>query len=116
MSLPFSPDALRAAALEALGGDGDERAREAIEQGEMSIDAEVTAWESSRGTVRGHRVRLEVPAAVLAPVRASPAAMGALQSAFAVAIAAMGEGEALVDFEARVGAVARRESPYRGRG
>lgn len=93
------------------------RACEALDHGAVEIEAEVLQWESSRGRVRGHRVRLALPAVLLARVRASPAATDGLHAAFASAIGTMSEGDVLVDLELRwapVGVASSSPSPYRG--
>ncbi len=85
-SLP-SPEALRQAALDALGPHADERTREALEVAELQLEAAVAAWESSAGHVEGHRVTLSVDAATLGRLRAAPALEDALHAALAAAMA-----------------------------
>lgn len=85
-SLP-SPEALRQAALDALGPHADERTRAALEAAELQLEAAVAAWESSAGHVEGHRVTLAVDAATLGRLRAAPALEDALHAALAAAMA-----------------------------
>ena len=106
---------LREDAARALGAHGDDLAREAIEAGGAAIEGVVSSWESSHGPVRGVRVRLEVGAEVIARLASRPAAMDALQAAFAAAVAKRGPGEVLAELAVRWGVVeAARSSPYRG--
>ena len=106
---------LREDAERALGAHGDDLAREAIEAGGAAIEGVVSSWESSHGPVRGVRVRLEVGAEVIARLAEKPAAVDALQAAFAAAVARRGPGELLAELAVRWGVVeAARAAPYRG--
>ncbi len=108
-------EALHRAALQALGENGDERAREALAEGAVVSDASSRAhWESSGGPMQGRTVRLGVPLPWFARVIESPVALDALTRAFAVAVAELAEGEALVGLEVRWGPVEERDAgPYR---
>ena len=101
MSEALTSELLRAAALDALGPHGDECARDALTAAVIAIELGVTSWESSSGTVRGHRVVLELPASTLAHVNDAPAAGDALHAAVAAAVASFGEREALADLATR---------------
>jgi hypothetical protein len=106
---------LREDAEQAIGAHGEDLAREAIEAGGALIEGVTSSWESSHGTVRGVRVRLEVDAETLARLAEKPAAVDALQAAFAAAVAKRGPGEVLAELAVRWGVVeAARSSPYRG--
>jgi glyoxylase-like metal-dependent hydrolase (beta-lactamase superfamily II) len=105
---------LRLAALDALGPHGDELAREALEAGELSLEEAVSTWEASSGTVRGRRVALALPDALLARVRASFAAIDAMHAAVAAAIARDSERDALLDLRLCERA-SKPGSPYRER-
>jgi len=107
-------EALRAAALDALGALGDARAREALEHAEIVVEAGVMRWEGTLGEVVGHRVIVLVDAAPLARVVTAPAAEDALRAALATAVA-RAPGQAMAAM--RVTWRARREAAtvYRGR-
>jgi hypothetical protein len=104
---------LRAAALHAAR---DETAREALEAGALFVDPAVTTWEATTGTMRGHRVRLEVPEALLRRVEASPALVDALTAAVSTAVGRWSARDALVALEleaGEAGAPRGRGAPYR---
>jgi hypothetical protein len=112
----LSAEALRQAALDALGPYADARARAALQDAHVRVEPAVTAWESSAGRVEGHRVTLAVDAATLARLRVVPALEDALHSALAAAISAQ-PGQALAAVAlvwAREGARARPDG-YRDR-
>lgn len=93
----IAPEVLRRGALDALGPHGDLRARDALEQGALSIEHRVTSWEASVGTVHGHRVTLEVPAPLKDEVERSPFAVDALHAAIAAAVARQGMEHSLAE-------------------
>lgn len=80
-------EALREAALVALGEYGDPVARDALERGSLTVERDISRWTASEGEVRAHRVHLHVDAQTLARALASPAAGDALHSALASAVA-----------------------------
>ena len=102
----LSAEGLRQAALDALGPYADARARAALQDAHVRVDAAVTAWESSGGRVQGHRVTLAVDAATLARLRVVPALEDALHAALAAAVSAQ-PGHAL----AALALVWAREGP-----
>ncbi len=107
-------DTLRRRALEVLGAEGHAAAREALEAGVLEIERDVSQWEGTSGTVRGHRVFVVVPAEMLGTVAASMMAQDALSWSIAAALAERG-GEALFDLRYEAGARPRsaRGGPYR---
>jgi hypothetical protein len=108
-------DALRRGARSALGGAADPLAREALEEAVLSIDRDVTFWEGTMGTVRGHRVALALEARLLARVLGAPGTQDALHAAFAAAMA-RAPGEALSELRFLWSPRrAEASSPYRGR-
>jgi len=114
MSERHRDDALRRRALEVLGGEGEETAIEALENGALEVEPSVTTWEGSAGTVHGHRVWAVMPAELVGRVAGSLMAQDALSWAIA---AALGEraGEALYDLRYEAGDVAAPPvaGPYR---
>lgn len=107
-------EALRRAALDALGGLGHPLAREALETGALDVIPDVARWEASHGTVRGDRVVVRVARALLDALLESPAAQDALAHGIGAAIGAIGE-RALYDLAFDVGSCERLGGgPYRG--
>jgi hypothetical protein len=105
---------LLAAARRALGPLGDDVAREALEHGALFVDHAVATWESTSGTMRGHRVILELAEDLLARVQGSEPALDALHAAIAAAVAAWGKHDALAELALRPGGRAPAATPYRG--
>ncbi len=105
---------LRRAALDVLGPFGDPTAREALEGGELKVIEGVDAWEGSRGTIRGDRVIVRVPAALAARISASLAAQEDLTRAISAALATTGS-VALCEVAFDIGEPAMRGTPYRVR-
>ncbi len=97
-----------------LGAEGHETAIEALESGALEVEPDVTTWEASSGTVRGHRVWAVLPAELLGRVAASLMAQDALAWAIAAALAERA-GEALYDLRYEAGDVAAPPGggPYR---
>jgi hypothetical protein len=87
VSEALSPEALRHAALEALGPYADPRAREALQASGLRVEPAFAGWESSAGHVDGQLVTLAVDAATLGRLRAAPALEDALHAALAAAVA-----------------------------
>lgn len=58
-----------------------------LRHGALSVDAPVSSWESSEGTVVGVRVSLAAPAAELGGLRRAPGVLDALHAALARAVA-----------------------------
>jgi hypothetical protein len=105
---------LRIAVLEALGPHADERARDAVQSGTVSIAPSVARWESSAGPIEGHRVVLAVDAGRLGKLRASHASVDAVAAAF-VAVVATRPGQAMADLSLEwSGQGDVMESGYRG--
>jgi hypothetical protein len=92
----WSGEALRRAALEALGEHADERARDALAHATIAVVPAVARWSGSSGAVEGHRVELGVDARTLGTLRAVPSVVDALSAALASAVA-LRPGEALHD-------------------
>lgn len=107
-------DALRRRALEVLGAEGHETAREALESGALEIQRDVERWEASSGTVHGHRVYAVMPPELLGRVAASMMAQDALVWSISAALAERA-GEALFDLRYEAGDVAPppHDGPYR---
>lgn len=80
-------EALREAALAALGEYGDPVARGALERGSVTVERDVARWTSSEGEVHAHRIHLSVDAQTLARALASPAVGDSLHAALASAVA-----------------------------
>ena len=116
MSGELSPEALRHAALDALGPYADARAREALQASVLSVEPAGAGWEASAGHVDGQRVTLAVDAATLGRLRAVPALEDALHAALAAAVARH-PGQTLASLAlrwAREGTLARADG-YRDR-
>jgi hypothetical protein len=96
----WSPEELRRAAIEALGEYADPRARDALQQGQLTIAPGVAGWEGSEGRVEAHRVILALDAEQLGRLRASHAVVDALDAALAKAVARR-KGEVLLGVELR---------------
>jgi hypothetical protein len=107
---------LRRAALSALGPHSDERARDAVVHGSITLVAGVGRWVGSGGPVEALRVLLALDARRLGAVRAAPGVADALCAGFAAAVATH-PGEALLDLvlrwdpEGRPSAAAYRDCP-----
>lgn len=110
----WTGEALRRAALEALGSLGNDRARDALVHGSIDLVLGVTHWEASAGRVDGHRVILRLDGARLERVRLDPAIYDALCAALATAVATH-PAESLFEFELRPAVEDLAETPYRGR-
>jgi acetylornithine deacetylase/succinyl-diaminopimelate desuccinylase-like protein len=117
MTAPRSEDdALRVRALEVLGPLGDALAREALERGIVLVEHDVRSWQSSHGTVRGHRVVVALPEELLLRIDARHAGHATRDSLAASLAAAMAEraGQAMVDVRLAGGDVERMpKHPYR---
>jgi hypothetical protein len=96
----WSEEALRRAALAALGPHADERVRDALARARVTIFAGAARWAGSSGPVEAHRVVLGLDARSLGRLRAAPAVADALCAAFAAA-AATHPGEVLLDLALR---------------
>jgi hypothetical protein len=83
----WTPERLRRAALDRLGPHADARVRDALSQGELSIEASVAQWESSAGRTRAHRVLLFVDAGTLGSLRRAPAIRDALVAVLSATLA-----------------------------
>lgn len=104
---------LRLRALDVLGPLGDELARAALEAGSVFVEHDVLGWESSHGTVRGHRVVVAVAEELRARVDANHVAKDGLAAALAAAMAERG-GHSVADVRIEAGPPAHRpSSPYR---
>lgn len=111
----WTGDALRTAALEALGPLGDGRARDALVNGSLEVTSEVARWHASRGPFEGVGVTLWLDGERLDRIAAAPAVEDALRAAIAAAVATRA-GESLFDLALRRTTGARPpETPYRGR-
>jgi hypothetical protein len=108
----WTPGELRAAALEALGDHGDERAREALRRAELTLAPGVARWDSSAGPVEAHDVTLVLDAATLGTLRAVPALVDALAASLAATLATR-PGQALRDLSLRWSPPAVVASGYR---
>jgi hypothetical protein len=82
-----TPEALRAAAIDALDAHADPRVAEILEHAWITLVPGVKQWVASSGTVTAHTVRLDVDARALAWLRASPGLHDRLVAAFSTAIA-----------------------------
>jgi hypothetical protein len=78
---------VRRVALEALGAHPDERARDVLAAAALSVVEGVARWESSEGTVLGHRVVLVLDARRLGMVRSAPGVADELHVALSAATA-----------------------------
>jgi len=107
-------EALRTHALEALGPLGDALAREALERGMVSVEADVVTWEGTQGTMLGHRLVVTLEADLHARATASHATRDAVTAALSAAMAER-PGHAVSDVRLEVGVAARASSPYRDR-
>jgi hypothetical protein len=111
----FGAEALRRAALAALGEHADERARDALAHASLTV-IEAAGWDGSAGPVEAHRVTLGLDARTLGGLRAAPAVVDALCAALATAISAR-PGDALLDLRllwtpaARPAAAGYRDAP-----
>jgi hypothetical protein len=103
-------DALRRRALDLVGPEGHEIASEALASGAIELERDVSSWEGSAGTVRGHRAYVVVPAELLGRVASSMMAQDGLAWAIAAALAER-PGEALFDLRYEAGAV---DTPHDG--
>jgi hypothetical protein len=106
-------EALRHAALEALGPLGHPLARAALETGGLELTPDVAVWEASHGTVHGDRVVVRVPAALSEELADAPAAQDELAHAISAALA-RGGARTLYDLAFDVGETPRGSGPYRG--
>jgi hypothetical protein len=104
----WTGEELRRAALDALGGHADERARDALVHASVTIVG-AEGWDGSAGRVQAHRVTLGVDARTLGGLRAAPAVNDALCAALAAAIA-MRQGQTLLDLDLRWARGARPSS------
>lgn len=80
-------EALRVKALDVLGPLGDALARTALEAGAVFVEHDVRSWESSHGTVHGHRVIVALSEELRARVDADHVAKDSLAAALAAAMA-----------------------------
>ncbi len=109
----MSDGGLRHAALEALGPHADLRARDVLSAATLSVVEGVVRWESSSGTVRGHRVVIALDARRLGLVRGTPRVADEVNAALSVAVGRRA-GDALCELVFRwSGASEPRERPYR---
>lgn len=106
----ISDERLRVRALVALGAFAPPLASLALESGVVSREPS-RSWEGSEGEVHGSRVTLGVPAELRASLAETPAALDALESALAVALAE--EGGALTDLVVTTVAAPVARHPYR---
>lgn len=108
----MTDEALRRRALDRLGPLGDDAARDALEQGALTISPDETSWEGSLGTVHGHRVVLRAPSSVVG--RIGEASRDALVAAIAAALSEQ-RGHALSDLVLEDGGASapRSGTPYR---
>ena len=77
---------LRLRAVAVLGPLGYDLALGALEAGTVFVEHDVTSWDGSHGTTRGHRVIVSLRANLHARVVASHMAMDALQASLAAAM------------------------------
>jgi hypothetical protein len=111
----WTAEALRRAALAALGPFGDERARDLLARGALEVTGAVAQWQASDGPVEGLRVTLAVDAEAVEQIRAAPALRDAICAALAAAVASR-RGESLFEFALRPRSPGDlEETPYRGR-
>jgi hypothetical protein len=105
---------LRLRALEVLGPEGQEIARDALEGGALEVEHDVSSWEGTAGTVRGHRVHVIMDAETLGRVAASMMAQDALSYVIAAALAER-HNEALYDLRYEAGDIPSSPGggPYR---
>jgi hypothetical protein len=109
----WTGEALRRAAIAALGPLGDARARDALVHGVVVLRPGVARWQASHGPVEGVGVVLRLDGPRLE--RALPHAVeDALRAALAAAVATR-PGESLFDFAIALGEGDLAETPYRGR-
>jgi hypothetical protein len=111
----WTGDALRRAALDALGPQGDVRARDALVHGALEVTSDVARWQASRGPFEGVGVTLWLDGERLDRIAAAPAVNDVLRAAIAAAVATR-TGESL--FELTLGRApggTMPETPYRGR-
>jgi hypothetical protein len=95
-----SGEALRRAALEALGPHADERAIDALRHSAFTVTTGAARWNASAGPIEAHVVTLALDAKRLGRLRAVPAIADALCAAVASAIAAQ-PGETLLELALR---------------
>ncbi|HEX3344717.1 MAG TPA: hypothetical protein VHS09_09105 [Polyangiaceae bacterium] len=95
----WSGEALRRAALAALGEHADERARDALAHASVTV-LHAGGWDGSAGPVEAHGVTLGLDARTLGGLRSAPAVIDALCAAAATAIATR-PGEALLHLHLR---------------
>jgi hypothetical protein len=93
-------EALRRAALEALGSPADELAADVLRHGELAIVAGAARWDASAGPVEAHRVTLWLDARRLGALRSAHASFDALCAAVAAAVATR-PGQSLLELSLR---------------
>jgi hypothetical protein len=96
----WTADTLRAAALQALGAQADERAVDVLAHGEFVLLPAEVRWEASAGTVEAHRVTLGLDARRLGLLRAAPGVADAVCAAVAAAMA-IRPGKSLLELSMR---------------
>lgn len=107
-------EGLRYLAIGKLGELAPPLAREALEVGEVEMEANVLAWNGSYGMVHGHLVVLWLDPDTCRRVNEAPSVVDALTHAFAAAVGQVA-GQALAELKvAQRETVARRSTPYRG--
>jgi hypothetical protein len=82
----WTGERLRRAAVEAIGPHADERTRDALARGTMTIVPAAMQWESSTGRMLAHRVSLFLDAGRIGAIRSTPAVEDALRAAVAAAV------------------------------
>jgi hypothetical protein len=110
----WTGEALRRAALDALGSTGNQPARDALAHGSIELALGVARWEASAGRVEGHRVILGLDGDRLEQIRRDPAIYDAICAALASAVATH-PAESLFELELGPAAENLTETPYRGR-
>lgn len=108
-------EGLRYLAISKLGELAPPLAREALEGGEVEMQADVLAWNGSYGMVRGHLVVLWLDPDTCRRVNEAPSVVDALTHAFAGAVSQV-SGHSLAELKVLAREmVARRSTAYRGR-
>lgn len=109
----MSDEALRRAALDALGALGDAIAREALERGVIEVVADRTTWEGTAGTMHGDGVVLRLPETLRRRVLETPSVVDALEKAVGAALGAR-PLRSLFELTIEIGDERSASTPYRG--
>lgn len=108
-------EGLRYLAIAKLGELAPPLAREALEVGQVEMQANVLAWSGTLGMVHGHLVVLWLDHDTCRRVNEAPSVVDALTSAFASAVGQV-SGHALAELKVLArDMIARRSTAYRGR-